>query len=103
MNPAFNGVGFIFKVNVMARQRTTELYKRYGAKKGRPKGTTGIKKKVLKENKKEKRNFSISAEAAEYIEKKAVSTGVSKSEVVDRAILYYSNVNPIQVEAEKTV
>ena len=61
---------------------------------GRPVGTTGIKKTVLKENKRIKCNFTISAEAAEYVEKKAAA-GVSKSEVVDKAIIFYSNVHPV--------
>ena len=81
----------------MARKRTTELYKRYGEKKGRPAGTTGIKKTVLKENKRTKGNFTLSAEAAEYVEKRAVSTGVSKSEIVDKAILHFSSVYPIEI------
>jgi hypothetical protein len=72
----------------MPRQRTTELYKTYGKKKGRQEGVTGIKKTVLKANKRVKCNFSISAEAADYVEKKAVSTGVSKSEIVDKAIIH---------------
>ena len=75
----------------MARQRTTENYKKYGSKKGRPPGTSGIKKTVLKENKRVKCSFTISEEAAAYLEKMAQS-GVSKSETVDRAIIYYSNV-----------
>ena len=79
----------------MARERKTELYKKYGTKRGRPVGTTGIKKTVLKENKRVKCNFTLSAEAVEYIEKKAAS-GRSKSEIVDRAILYYSGVNPLK-------
>lgn len=63
---------------------------------GRPKGTTGIRKKVLKENKRVKRNFTLSVDAAEYIEKKAAEKGVSKSEIVDKAILHYSNVYPVE-------
>ena len=81
---------------IMARQRTTELYKKYGLPKGRPKGSTGIKKTVLKEDKRIKCNFSLSAEAAEYVEKKAASAGASKSAIVDKAILHYSNINPIE-------
>ena len=80
----------------MARQRTTELHKKYGSIMGRPKGTSGIKKTVLKENKRVKRNFTLSAEAAEYVEKKAAYSGASKSEIVDKAILHYSIVNPVE-------
>ena len=87
--------GFFFKKN-MARQRTSELGKKYGTKIGRPKGTTGIKKTVIKENRRIKCNFSLSAEAVEYIEKKATA-GVSKSEIVDKAIIHYANVNPVDV------
>ena len=80
----------------MAKKRTTDLYENYGKKMGRPVGTTGIKKTVLKQNKRVKCNFTISAEAAEYVEKKAASdSGISKSEVVDKAIIFYSNVNPL--------
>jgi hypothetical protein len=97
MNPAAITPPGSLKNKNMARERTTELNKRYGAKKGRPAGTTGIKKTVLKENKKEKRNFTISGEAAEYVVKKAAADGVSKSALVDQAILHYANVNPIEV------
>jgi len=81
----------------MARQRKTENYKKYGSKMGRPKGTSGIKKTVLKEKKRVKCNFTISEEAAEYVEKKAKQEGVSKSEMVNRAILYFSNIYLIEI------
>ena len=81
----------------MARQRTSEKYKTYGTKIGRPRGTSGIKKTVIKENKRVRCNLSLSAEAAAYVSKRAKPVGISKSKIADMAILYYASVYPIDM------
>jgi len=77
----------------MGRKRINEANKEssaYGKPMGRPRGTTGIKKRV-KENRKIKCHFSISKEADEVLSNLSEKRGLSKSEIVDKAVLKYFN------------
>ena len=61
--------------------------KGYGKPVGRPVGSTGIRKKVLKEHPKKASTFTLSKDSKDLLNKMSEEDGTSKSELVDRAIL----------------